>query len=1138
MIKTDVKKLLLAGTAIVAVGAFAVSPAYAVDEFVIDADDDGSFETGATDETADDGVTAGITGNAVQFRGNGATLNVEEGETIGNSAVHTNAIVASTLGNDATGDTLVIQNDENGATAAITIDGSIDDGDTDDFNLTFEAFNENVTDEDESLTVDVNGSINLGAGDLLLLSNDAQADSQANTVTVNVSGNITANGGITLDVDATGGQGAATDATLVLDGTTAAQTITGDIVAGDANEGRISVTNTNAGGVTFAGTIGQGGAANVIDSVVVNNDTNDQAVEFRGSVNAANGITLGGGADPDTVTATFNTTGGPITITGGIAGGAVNDTVALVANGGDTLTLDGAATDTNIDTLSITGDTTVTTNQDLTLTGDATVARGSTLTTTNNTITANAITNSGTVLLNGGDVTAAIANSNVIQFTNGGDTLTGNVTGSGTVDVDAAATIQGSVANNIDVADGVTLTIDGGTGNETLSGNVVINDAAGENEGLDIDAQGNVITVSGTISAAATGQGLVTIVDDGGTVAFTNDVGVSATNTIGTLDINGGVSANTVTTTGNLFVDTITADDGDTLQFLGTGAQAVSGTVTGGLIVVGDGGMTARPTVTFSDVVDVTPAFTVNDGATAIFVAAGNDSDGTLSADAATIQVNSTADVTFEDQNDADVITWNIGVTRTGAGVNTFGQVILANDAVDVSDDTIHFLVEEGSAPLAVGTLDDVFADANGANQDAVIAGATVTDNSFIYDFTLVNDTANDAIDVTVAFANDPSSAGATGNNNVAGELLLETLSGNTNTQINQLQGSLQAASTNEQYNERVEATLPTVDAGAVVAATSVTTQTTGITQTRLAALRSGTVAETGMAAGNMSNGLKAWIQGFGATGEQDKRDGVDGYEVDTYGFAAGIDSSAIADDWVFGLAFAYADTEVDSDNANNTKTEIDSYQVSLYGEYAYDDATYISGQLGYQWAENDTSRSNIGGVSTLNATGDFDSDQFFARIEAGRDYALNSYGSTVITPKLSAAYSNYEADSYNETGAGGASLNNVDTDEMNVFELGLAVDASWMVENADGSYLKPVLSAGVRHDLVGDEVETTAVFAGAPGNSFSTKGFDPAQTTFDLGASVTYFATSNWELTADYDFTVKSDYDAHSGSLKAAYKF
>jgi outer membrane autotransporter protein len=129
-----------------------------------------------------------------------------------------------------------------------------------------------------------------------------------------------------------------------------------------------------------------------------------------------------------------------------------------------------------------------------------------------------------------------------------------------------------------------------------------------------------------------------------------------------------------------------------------------------------------------------------------------------------------------------------------------------------------------------------------------------------------------------------------------------------------------------------------------------------------------------------------------------------------------------------------------------------------------------------------------------------------------------------------------YNGDDYTETGAGNAGLR-VDQDSLNVFELGVGVTAAWQYETASGMDVEPSLHAGYRYDLVGDEVESTNRFIGG-GQAFNTQGADPARSTFNAGAGLKLFTTDNWEFSANYDFEFKSDYDAHSGYLRAGVKF
>ncbi len=1081
--KLDIKKLLLAGTAIVAVGATA-GTAQAADLTLAGNSTWGTTVPVNAPTAADnvnlDGFNLAIDESDVTAIGAITDTNATpDGNVTFDSNAGDNVSTAITVGSATLGSgNFVVQATENTVSAnadatAVTVTGSI------------------TTTGNVTVTGGTNASNSSDAGD------DA---------TLNVAGNITATGIVLAD----GPDGLGT---LVLNGTTA-QTVTG-VVSGN---GSITVSNTHASGVTFSGDSTSTG------TVTMNGTGIDQAVTFNGDWGAGT-IVLGDNTGTDTKTATFN--GTTQTIAATIAGGGAGDTVALVFTGGDTITLTGVAT-ANIDTVSVTGSTTL--DSDAAISAAVTVASGSTVDQGAGDING-AITNAGTVNITGaGNLIGNIANTGTLKISAGGTgDITGNITGAGTFDVDADATVTGSVANSVDIADNVTLTVDATTGNETLSGAVVINDS-GVDDGLILDDQTNTLTVSGAITTATDGQGLISIADSAaGTVAFTGNVGTS-TKAIGVLATGAG-NAQTVTTTGNLYVDAITLDDADVLQFLGTSAQVVSGTIDGalandGVLTIGNG--TTTSSVTFNGVIGTTAVGALNVSANAAATFAANATIGTGAIDNdGTVTVNS--GVTLAGGNgytaDAAAGTFNLGVKRT-AGTTTIGTVdITAGGAVDLSNDTVNFVVESGSQPLAA----EVIASVVGGNTGAATTAATVTDNSYLYGFAL---TANgNDFDVTVTQANSVESTSVNSGYVATGNQLLTTLAASTNTQINLLQSELQSKSTQGDVNNVIEAAASDVSGGAVVAGIQVAGSTSAINNDRLASLRSG---ETGMNAGQVMNGLNGWIEGFGQQAQQDKRDGVSGYDADTYGFAIGFDTEELGQDTTIGMSFAYADTDVDSDAISNAKTEVDSYQISLYGDYDVNETVFVSGQLGYIWSDNDTTR-NPGGIAALNAKGSYNADAFVAGLAVGRDYHTG-HGTLVLTPKVSADYMHYSADSYTETGAGGANLT-VDADSLSLFEIGLGVDAQWDIQNANGTHLMPSIGLGVRHDLIGDEFEASNTFAGG-GSAFKVKGFDPAQTTFDAGVGVKYITDTNWTLSAGYNFEFKSDYDAHAGMVKASYKF
>ena len=72
---------------------------------------------------------------------------------------------------------------------------------------------------------------------------------------------------------------------------------------------------------------------------------------------------------------------------------------------------------------------------------------------------------------------------------------------------------------------------------------------------------------------------------------------------------------------------------------------------------------------------------------------------------------------------------------------------------------------------------------------------------------------------------------------------------------------------------------------------------------------------------------------------------------------------------------------------------------------------------------------------------------------------------------------------------------------------------------------------------MVDGRVEDAAQFTGG-GGTFTAQGPNPARSSVNLGGTVRYYAPSNWNYTASYDFGWKQDYTANAGFIKAGYRF
>ena len=1140
---TSMKKFLLAGTAIVAVGSFAPVANAA----------DITMAAGATWASAGGKTSADVAnakaGDNVDITTGAATLTVTNNGADDGSA-DTNTFDIGNVTDSGAGVGAVTVTTTNAADLTVTIDDVVIDGaftvaglDADDGTILVTigddldiggALSVTTTEADaaddatlvvtDDLVVDGTTTVKSGSfagstavvtvggdatftGKVTLTSQNAAG---ANAI-LNVAGDTTFTGGLDLD-DVTAGDGI-----LNVNGTSN-QTIAGAILGVSDGDGTVNVTNTK-GTVTFTGTVGTAAKSLALVTVAAANGSNASAT-FQEGVDVT-AITMGnaGGTDTNTITFDGSTTG--FTVAGTLQGdGAANDTNNVRVIGGKTIVQSGiwGGGGNVIDALTVSGASTIFDSNAAITATTISVGSGATLDAAAVLTTTGGVDNDGTLLLSG-----AVSH----------DT---NITGDGTLDVNGSATVKGSIEqDDITIAEAADFTVSAAAADRTVVGDILFEDAASDGTDATLALTlGNDIAFTGNITTQIDGEGEITLSAAAGDVTFDGDVGTAA-KALGAITFAANAAATTISTADDLFVDAIAFAANDVITFTGlTGAsQTVSGTINGngganiGTLTLGNG-TTQAPTVTFSGIIGGTndlAGLNVNVGSTAIFAAAGNNGfDGTMDLDG-TIQMNSgvTLDVAgaYDSTADVNAGTWNLGLLRSG-GANTNGAFTSAG-ALDLSADGARVLVEENSQILVAGVINNVVTGGTVTEFD------TVTDNSILWNFTLTDVGADNDLDLTIVAANtieEVVSSSFTG----AGNVLFDDLAASTDTEINLVQGEMQAAATAEELNDVVEAVSPTVDGGSVAAGLATASQTAGVTNTRLAMLRTGD-AQSGMAAGNVSQGLGMWAQGFGLTADQEERDGVSGYDIDTYGFAVGVDTETLAEDFVIGLGLSYANSEIDSENLASTETDVDTYQLTLYGNYDVDDRTYVSGQLGYAWGDNDQSRTPFG----LTADADYDSDTFLARLETGRDYKS---GGATITPKLLANYVHYSADDYVETGTAGGALLNVDNDSVNLFEVGVGVDAAWMYQQSNGAYLKPALHAGLRHDLIGDEVEATGAFQAAPTVVFETQGADPAATTLNLGAGVTYYTTDNWELSAGYDFEVKSDYDSHSGILRAGYKF
>ncbi len=288
---------------------------------------------------------------------------------------------------------------------------------------------------------------------------------------------------------------------------------------------------------------------------------------------------------------------------------------------------------------------------------------------------------------------------------------------------------------------------------------------------------------------------------------------------------------------------------------------------------------------------------------------------------------------------------------------------------------------------------------------------------------------------------------------------------------------------------------------------------------------------KSGVSTGETAQGVGVWMQGFGFKGEQNNRNGIDGYTANTGGFAIGADTVVGNGDFRVGGALGYASTGIDGDGVTQAnRTDIDSYQGTLYGSWNAG-AWYLDAALGYGRHQYDTKRF----VSLVNAslTGSHDADQYLAKIGGGYPMQV---GKVTITPMASLTYVKLDQNGYAEkdpSNSGAAlSVGSVNTDS---FRSGLGAKIS-----APLSEGKVKTTADARlmwnHEFADTSQDVAARFAG--GTSFTTNGMNQARDSANIGLGVNFMAENHQNLSVSYDAEIKSGYIGHTGSIKLRIDF
>lgn len=460
----------------------------------------------------------------------------------------------------------------------------------------------------------------------------------------------------------------------------------------------------------------------------------------------------------------------------------------------------------------------------------------------------------------------------------------------------------------------------------------------------------------------------------------------------------------------------------------------------------------------------------------------------------------------------------NSGLLRIGvASDSSYGKLVVDGTATLASNAKIEVDVSNPNYSFSAKSLQDVLS-ANTLNSDGSFA---VSDNSQLFDFGAVKD--GNTVDLTLVKSSSVlDSVINTGNSPARGAAgVLDEAIGND--PDGELAGYFVGLSSEQEVSDAVTQTLPTVAGNT---SNAIGNTLSGIN--RVIQARQGD--NSGLSSGDAPQAEdNLWIKTFGSWAEQDEREGISGFDADTQGLAIGADA-AVSDNTRLGLAFAYAQINLDNDsNIAPQSADIDTFQLIGYGSYALAPDTELNFQLDGGQNRTDSKRNMPFADATAKA--DFDGYNVHAGVGIGHSMRLSEQ--LTFVPSARADYTWIESESYREKGAGAL---NLDVDSNDAEELLLSVDGKVEYSLSDATVVSANLGAG--YDVIDEDSSITSTYAGASGAAFKTPGLDLEPWLARAGFGLSHTLASGTEVSLRYDAEARSDFTNQGASLKARWAF
>lgn len=464
----------------------------------------------------------------------------------------------------------------------------------------------------------------------------------------------------------------------------------------------------------------------------------------------------------------------------------------------------------------------------------------------------------------------------------------------------------------------------------------------------------------------------------------------------------------------------------------------------------------------------------------------------------------------------------NSGTIEIGAFKNSNSKIentqILTKNATFNAGSKLNVRVEAGSKAFVKGDkLEQVISAANSLTINELKVNSATLEFEEVEVKPLTTNSNVKYIDLVVSKVNSFSEAGNTRGNATIIAQTLDKL--RTDPTLGSLVAKLDTLDAAD-LNRALDTLTPTIAAAISNTSSQITSSVSNVISSRLG---SGANSGDEMVLGNST----LWTKLYGSLGEQKEKDGINGFDLKTYGLGLGYENE-YKDGQLLGTGLFYTNANVDI-NGVSQKTDVDAYSIALYGNNLLkDNKTTIYYQGAYTWQKNDSKRDLF---DRTQANAKFTTK--ILSLDLGVGHKININESLHMEPKLGVTYKHYSNPNYSETGSSA----NITTNKFTSSEL--LGNAELNMGYKINDFSKITATAGVGYDFKNDNNIVTSSFSAAPSNSFDTKGIDNGRWKYVAGLGYDVDVNNQNNINLSYNFQGEgSKYTNHGLALNYRYKF